>query len=215
MRVACVRLLANLISILVPTVLTIGGQGFAQTVKGSPGDFVLDIHHPYVYLQFDHMGRRVPMQPGEGGQTIWIGVVNNCKMSILFPTFGKLNGDEGDTVPDRVIENEPMFEITTSSVNPETTNEPYLNPTIDKEAVHLEKGQAHREAVQKLEPRAENSEKIPTGYEYVFLGETARRIPSGQSLLVGIPVEHVGKNWFARLEFALDLGNYWNQPGRI
>ena len=152
------------------------------------------------------------MQPGESGRTIWLRVVNNCRMSILFPTFGRLNGDEGDTVPDRVIAEEPMFEITASSGGPGTTSAPYLNPTIDKEGVHTREEQAPQEHARKPDQSAKEPDSIPAGYAYVFLGETPRHILSGQSLLVGIPIEHVGKNWFVRLQFALDLGNYWNEP---
>jgi hypothetical protein len=185
---------------------------FAQPAKVLQSDFVLDTHHPYVYLQIDHLGQRAPMQPGESGRTIWLRVVNNCKMSILFPTFGKLNEDEGDTVPDRVIPNEPMFEIIASPVVPETTSAPSLNATIDKDGVHTQKEQITQVRMEKPDLKAKEPLNIPPGYEFVFLGETPVHILSGQSRLVGIPVEHVSKNWFARLEFALNLGNYWNQP---
>lgn len=40
--------------------------------------FVIDQSEPYVYLKFDHTGRRQPLSSHEPDKGLWLRLVNNC-----------------------------------------------------------------------------------------------------------------------------------------
>ncbi len=67
------------------------------SAQGKPEDFMLDPSRPYVYLAFDHVGRREPAAPGELPQGLWLRLVNNCKIPIEVQTFdlGTIDGGVG------------------------------------------------------------------------------------------------------------------------
>jgi hypothetical protein len=76
-------------------------------------DFVLNPSKPYLYIQFDHVGPRTPIQEGEGNVGLWLRIVNNCREPILVPTFGLTTGDPGVGVLDEIVPN-----VVTTSVVP-------------------------------------------------------------------------------------------------
>lgn len=59
---------------------------FAQNLNAK--DFVIDKSKPYVYLEFEHIGPRTPIQSGEPGTGLWLRVVNNCRLPIAFRSSG-------------------------------------------------------------------------------------------------------------------------------
>jgi hypothetical protein len=79
---------------------------FAQ--NGSVQDFVIDQSKPYVYLKFDHIGPRKPVQEGEGDTGIWLRVVNNCRIPIVFVSL------PGIGLVDEVVDTEPIFPFASS-----------------------------------------------------------------------------------------------------
>jgi hypothetical protein len=77
-------------------------SAFAQTAIVQ--DFVIDQSKPYVYLKFDHIGPRKPVQAGEGNTGIWLRVVSNCRIPIVFLS-------SGTGILDEVVDTEPTFQI--------------------------------------------------------------------------------------------------------
>jgi hypothetical protein len=73
----------------------------AQNKTAQP--FVLDQAKPYVYIAFDHSGRRKPLGPGESKQGFWLRFVNNCRVPVTIGTFGTGTGDPGIGVLDEVV----------------------------------------------------------------------------------------------------------------
>jgi hypothetical protein len=80
---------------------------FAQNV--SVMDFVIDQSKPYVYLKFDHIGPRKPVQDGEGDTGIWLRVVNNCRIPIVFVSL------PGIGLVDEVVDTDPIFQVFNSA----------------------------------------------------------------------------------------------------
>jgi hypothetical protein len=78
-------------------------NAFAQ--NRSVQDFVIDQSKPYVYLNFDHIGPRKPVQDGEGNTGIWLRVVNNCRIPIVFVSL------PGIGPVDEVVDAEPIFQV--------------------------------------------------------------------------------------------------------
>jgi len=56
--------------------LVLAGQASAQ----KPYAFIVDASKPYVYLAFDHAGRREPAREGESPQGLWLRLINNCRV---------------------------------------------------------------------------------------------------------------------------------------
>jgi hypothetical protein len=81
-------------------------SAFAQTTIVQ--DFVIDQSKPYVYLKFDHIGPRKPVQAGEGSTGIWLRVVSNCRIPIVFLS-------SGTGILDEVVDTEPTFQIFNSA----------------------------------------------------------------------------------------------------
>jgi hypothetical protein len=73
---------------------------YAQTADTR---FILGETKPYVYLKFDHVGPRKPLQAGEGSQGLWLRIMNNCKVPIGVKTYGVTSGDPGAGVFDEVV----------------------------------------------------------------------------------------------------------------
>ena len=65
--------------------------------------FVLDASKPYVYLAFDHVGQRKPIEPGESKQGVWLKFVNNCRVPVTIGTFDPGTGDPGIGVLHEVV----------------------------------------------------------------------------------------------------------------
>jgi len=68
-----------------------------------PNQFVINKSEPYVYIKFDHMGKRKPTTEGESPEGVWLRVVNNCNLPITILTFDLGTGDRGVGVPYSVV----------------------------------------------------------------------------------------------------------------
>lgn len=143
-------------------------------------DFVLNASKPYVYLQFDHVGPRKPLRQGEGNLGLWLRIVNNCRAPITVPTFGLTSGDPGVGVLDEVV------------------------PDIVTTLVSRDSGDLNLAGVRTSQEIPANPQnRLPQGYSAEVYSMT--RILPGQDLLFSVPLNHVGRNWFLRVRFVLDV----------
>lgn len=149
---------------------------YAQTPDTS---FVLDGTKPYVYLQFDHVGPRKPVHEGEPSTGLWLRIVNNCKVPISVRSYGTTTGDIGTGVFDEVIPAQQGLTVQADSGEiPLSTDERPTQKTTN-----------------------EPSAKMPEGYS-AELSSVTRVLP-GKSLLFSVPRNHVSRDWFLRVKFAL------------
>jgi hypothetical protein len=139
-------------------------------------DFVIDQSKPYAYLKFDHVGPRKPIRSGESKTGLWLRVVNNCRIPIVFESFSMPVDIAGVGLMDEVMENEPVLQI-------------YSTPEEGKETQRQEK-------LQKLKRK-------PEGYSSETAGII--RVQPGTDILFSVPMNHVDDSWYLRVKFALDL----------
>jgi hypothetical protein len=90
----------------------IAASALAQDL--SVKNFTIDPTKPYVYLKFDHIGTRVPVQGDEGNTGLWLRVVNNCRIPIVFDGFPPPAGDPDVGLMDEVVAEEPILTILSS-----------------------------------------------------------------------------------------------------
>jgi hypothetical protein len=154
--------------------LLLVADAFAQ--NRSIQDFVIDQSKPYVYLKFDHIGPRKPIRDGESNTGLWLRVVNNCRIPIVFESFGMPPGIPGAGVMDEVVENEPVLQI-------------YSTPEEGKKI-------RRRDKLQKLKRK-------PEGYSSETVGVI--QVLPGTDILFSVPLNHVDDGWHMRMKFALDL----------
>ena len=153
-------------------------SGLAAPSQETSKAFVIDPSKPYVYLQFDHIGPRKPIQNGEGSVGLWLRVVNNCRLPIAFQSFGMPPGILGIGILDEVVENTPMLQIIST---PEDARQ-----------------------IQRHE-RQRKSKHRPVGYSSETTG--VARIQPGADILFSVPLNHVDEDWHMEVKFALDLKN--------
>jgi hypothetical protein len=65
--------------------------------------FVLNDAKPYVYITFDHAGKRKPLGPNESTQGLWLRLVNNCRVPVTIGTFGTGSDEPGIGVFHEVV----------------------------------------------------------------------------------------------------------------
>lgn len=65
--------------------------------------FVRDSAKPYIYLQFDHVGKRKPIQVGESNQGLWLRFVNNSNVPVKVGSFDPGSDDPGTGLISEVI----------------------------------------------------------------------------------------------------------------
>lgn len=152
-------------------------SALAQNI--SVQDFVIDHTKPYVYLKFDHIGPRKPVENGEGNTGIWLWVVNNCRIPIVLASFVMPEGDPGIGLMDQVIDSQPMMQIFNSAEE--------------------EKEYQRHERLRKLK-------KKPDGY-WPFETSGIAQVQPGEDILFSVPLNHVDvdDDWYMRVQFALDL----------
>jgi hypothetical protein len=159
-------------------ILLFGASAFSQVLK--PSDFVIDPSKAYVYLKFDHIGPRKPHQDGEIKTGLWLNVVNNCRIPIVFRASGGLPGTPEAVLEDEVVEDEPIMQIISS----------------DQEMKDYESD---------LKRRKERLILKPVGYSFEVSGVV--RVQPGEEILISFPLNHVDEYWYLRVKFALDLNN--------
>jgi hypothetical protein len=76
-------------------VLMLGPLTPSVTGSDVAQQFVIDATKPYVYIRFDHTGRRRPLNEDEGTEGLWLRLVNNCRIPIVLPVRHPGNGDPG------------------------------------------------------------------------------------------------------------------------
>ncbi len=139
-------------------------------------NLVIDQSKPYVYLKFDHIGPRKPIQSGESRTGLWLRVVNNCRIPIVFASLSVPTGELGVGLMDEVVEIEPTLQI-------------YSSPGDKREIQRREK--------------LRKSKHRPAGYTSEIAG--ILRVPPGADILFSVPLNHVDDDWYMRVKFALDL----------
>lgn len=154
--------------------LILATNAFAQ--KESSQSFIIDQSKPYVYLKFDHIGPRKPVQNGEGNMGLWLRVVNNCRIPIVFVSFNMPNGELGVGLIDEVVKNELMIQIFSTS--------------------------SEGKEIQRRE-RLRRSKHMPDGYSSETAGIV--HVQPGNDLLFSVPVNHVDEDWHMQVRFALEL----------
>jgi|GEM_PF-2455618 len=142
----------------------------------STQNFVLDQTKPYVYLKFDHIGPRKPLRAGESGTGLWLRVVNNCRLPIVFTSYSMPPSVAGVGLMDEVVETEPMLQIYSTA----------------EERREIQR----REKLRKLKHK-------PEGYSSETSGVV--RVQPGEDILFSVPLNHVDYDWYMRVKFALDL----------
>ena len=151
--------------------------------------FVLDGTKPYVYLQFDHVGPRKPLHEGEPSTGLWLRIVDNCKVPISVRSSGVTTGDVGIGIFDEIIPVQQGFTVQADSGQiPLSTDERPTQKTADQ-----------------------SSAKMPEGYSAELSSGT--RVLPGKSLLFSVPRNHVSRDWFLRVKFALAVSKPSVGPG--
>ena len=73
------------------------------TAQNKAHGFVLDESKPYVYIQFDHVGKRSPLSEDEATSGLWLRLVNNCRVPISLRVFDVGKENPGVGVYDEII----------------------------------------------------------------------------------------------------------------
>jgi len=147
---------------------------FAQAQK-KPPSFVIDPSEPYVYLKFDHVGKRQPLSRHEPDRGLWIRLVNNCRLPITVATFDTETSDPGIGVDDQIV-------------------------PVDLNALPI----GHVSHPGESAPSEQPNESIPEGYSSGDVVNTTTVAP-GTSLLLSLPANHVGRSWKLQIQFYLNV----------
>lgn len=161
--------------------IAIGANLFGQQTAPS---FVLNPSKPYVYIQFDHVGPRTPIQEGEGNVGLWLRIVNNCRQPILVPTHGLPSGDPD---PGAVVLDEIVPNVVTKQV--------WANY-----GTGIVPGGAPPEG-----STAKPEMRPPRGYSADAEVFSMTRVLPGKNLLFSVPLNHVSNQWFMRVRVVLDV----------
>src|ERR1700722_8227643 len=92
---------SKLATVMLGTVL-LASAALVEAQKRT-SSFVIDPSKPYVYLKFDHVGKRQPLSPHEPDKGLWIRLVNNCRLPITVATFDTETTDPGIAVHDAIV----------------------------------------------------------------------------------------------------------------
>jgi hypothetical protein len=155
---------------------------YAQGIRDR---FVIDKAKPFAYLVFDHIGPRMSEGNAEGTEGLWLRVVNNCRIPIVFRASGGA-GDVGSTFEDEVVPSEPIMQIFSTQEEADA---------IDREE----------------RDRTEALKHKPHGYEFEVSG--VLRVAPGTDALFSVPLNHVGRFWFMRVKFGLDVASWSASTG--
>jgi hypothetical protein len=175
--------------LLVIVFFVLAPSAFAQGNEAS--SFVLDHSRQYVYLKFDHIGPRKPVQSGESGIGLWLKVVNNCRIPILFKSYGVPPGEPGVGLADETVEvEEARIQIYGLFAKEAAAAK-------EENRLRLQAAKAERQLrLQKLKHK-------PEGYLLKVSG--AVRVQPGEEILFSVPRNHVSNEWDLRLKFVLDV----------
>jgi hypothetical protein len=144
---------------------------------------VLDESKPYVYLQFGHVGPRQPYQSSDGSAGLWIRVVNNCRVPIVFSGVNAPPGTPGVILYDDVVEQKQFLDVYSRS---------------DKKAMAERRNRARL--------RRSMLRRKPAGYTAEVRGII--RVQPGQIIEFSVPRNHVAEFWHLQVKFALDIQSW-------
>jgi hypothetical protein len=110
-----------------PSLLSLGLLGFfinpSLPQTGSPNWFLIDSDKPFVYLAFDHVGKREPIMLGESDRGLWLRFVNNCRLPVIIRTFGTGTKDPGIGVIDEIVPSAALTGIVGNEKTPRELKE--------------------------------------------------------------------------------------------
>jgi hypothetical protein len=167
----------------------------SQVDKGRAHDsFLVDASKPYVYLEFDHIGPRVPRNEDEPKTGIWLRLHNNCKVPIIVRTFGVPPGSPAGEVGvlDNVVANPK--EVTGDGVV--TYGSP---PMTDPRPPLLLGGQG--EAKREVVPAV--TATMPHGY--MFSASSFVTIAPDRNVYFSLPSNQVSNEWHVEIPFRFDI----------
>ena len=73
--------------------------------QASAKNLEIDLSKPYVYIRFDHLGDRKPVNDLESTKGLWLRLVNNCRLPIEVSVLGLGTGDPGVALNFEVVPN--------------------------------------------------------------------------------------------------------------
>ena len=146
--------------------------------QNTQNDFVLDKTKPFVYLVLDHISKGKLFYEGDAPERLYFRVVNNCRIPILFRSHPAPGGESGSILDDEVVPEEKTLKI-----------------------VSTQEEMSASEAEER--DREEALKHKPSGYTSEVFG--VLRVAPGKDGLFSVPSKHVGRFWFLRVKFALDV----------
>ena len=167
----------DFLTLFLCSALALTASAVPVQVQKKASTFVIDQAEPYVYLKFDHIGKRQPLSSRETDKGLWIRLANNCRVPIIVVTFDPETKDPGSGVYDEIV--------------PVDLNAPPL-------------GHGVRAGENASTPAQERNETIPEGYSAGDVLATTTIAP-GTSLLLNLPANHVGPSWRLQIRFYFDL----------
>jgi len=66
--------------------------------------FVIDASKPFAYVKFDHVANRKQPSPNESPKSLWLRLVNNCRLPIAVRANGPEPGEPGVTIEYDVVQ---------------------------------------------------------------------------------------------------------------
>jgi len=153
----------------------------AQPANGNiAGQFIFNKERAFAYLQFDHVGKGPRRDANEPAYRIWLRFVNNCRVPIVIRTSGVPDGSPIDEagIFHNVVANPPTYG--------------YSGGTI------LESGADTRPVESPT-----TTPPMPEGYDADV--SSAATLQASESLLFGIPINHLSGKWHIEIPFRLDL----------
>ncbi len=89
--------------------LGVVGSRPADSQVGEKPKLALDSAKPYVYVEFDHAGRREPVEDGEPVEGLWLRLVNNSNFTINVETMDTVTRAKLVLVPDTITKSHTRF----------------------------------------------------------------------------------------------------------
>jgi hypothetical protein len=85
------------------SVMVLLGMASTALAQISSNNFEIDDTKPYVYIKFDHIGDRKPVNDWESTKGLWLRLVNNCRLPISISVMDPGTGDPGGIVNFEVV----------------------------------------------------------------------------------------------------------------
>lgn len=155
---------------------------------------------PYVYLEFDHIGPRTPLQAGESNRGIWLHLKNNSRFAITVIASADSTWVGDEVVPDAPSPGtESLGDAIGYKPGQEDFTDIYLFPNETEAEVR-----GAELAVKERSVRARStSPKRPRGYSggHEPGPQVLKVIPSGEEILFSLPSDHLSSSWHLEIPF--------------